>query len=142
MDESHREIETALHSARVPPHLAICGMGQTDPREQLVGTLVALVARKRLQRRLEPEMLAPGQQRVECRLLQRRTDGGSDLRPFRDDVVAGHAGRPRRRRQQRRQHVDGRRLARSVRPQEAVDLAGLDTEIDSVDGANIPRGSA
>ncbi len=50
-----------------------------------------------------------------------------------DDVVAGDARRPRRRGEQGAQDLDGRRLARPVRSEEAVDLAGADVEVDAGD---------
>ena len=42
--------------------------------------------------------------------------------------------RPADGRQQRREHVHGRRLARAVGAEEAVDLARADLEVDAVDG--------
>src|SRR5204863_8095970 len=65
--------------------------------------------------------------------------GGPDCRThmlsFGDHVVAGHARGAGGRREQRRQHVHGRRLAGSVRAEEAVDLARGDGKIDPVHGA-------
>src|SRR5262249_48410762 len=90
-----------------------------------------------VQRRLQPQVLASGQERVERRLLQRGPDRRAHLRPVAHDVVPGDGRTPRRGREERRQHVHGRRLAGAVRPEEAVDLAGLDTQVDPVDGANI-----
>src|SRR4029450_10484676 len=52
-----------------------------------------------------------------------------------DDVVAGDASRPFRRREKRDEHVHRRRLARAVRAEEAVDLPWRDAEVDPVDGA-------
>ena len=80
-------------------------------------------------------MIAAGQHRVERGLLERGADHAAHLRALRDDVVAAHAGLAGGRRQQRRQHQDGGRLAGAVRPEEAVDLAGLDVEVDPVDRA-------
>ena len=56
------------------------------------------------------------------------------LGPLLDDVEAADARRAGGRRQQRRQHQHGRRLAGAVRAEEAVDLAVLDGELDPVDG--------
>jgi len=85
---------------------------------------------------LQPHVLAAGQQRVERRLLQRRADRGAHMRTLLDDVEAGHARRPFGRRQQRRQHQHRGRLAGAVGTEEAVDLAGLDFQVDPV---NRPR---
>src|SRR5512132_2362239 len=45
----HREVEPALHPARVAADLSVGRMRQPDARDQLVGALVPLAARQRLQ---------------------------------------------------------------------------------------------
>jgi hypothetical protein len=97
--------------------------------------LLPLVAGDAVHRRLEPQVFASGQKRIERGLLQRGTDRFSHLRPLLDDVEAGNARCSGSGRQQRGQHVHGRRLPRTVRTEEAVDLAGLDAQVDAVDGA-------
>src|SRR5436305_1911714 len=44
VDERHRQVEPALHPARIAAYLAVGGVCQPDPRDQLVRTLVALAA--------------------------------------------------------------------------------------------------
>jgi len=61
-------------------------------------------------------MLATRQVGIERSFLQRRADDLSYRRAFVDDVEARDARRASARRQQRREHVDGRRLAGAVRP--------------------------
>ena len=78
-------------------------------------------------------MVAAGEERVERRFLERGADRRAHLRPLADDVVAADPRSAGRRRQQRRQHQNGRRLARPVRAEEAVDLARIDVEVDPVD---------
>ena len=137
MDERERQVEPPLHAARVALDLAVGGLGQADALEQLVGRgAVALGARQRLQRGLQAQVLAAGEQRVERRLLQRGADRPrAPAAPSRDDVEAADARRAGGRRQQRRQHQHGGRLAGAVRAEEAVDLARADREVDAVDGA-------
>ena len=77
-------------------------------------------------------MLGAGEERIEGRLLEGGADHGAHLGAFADDVVAADPGGARRGRQQRGEHVDRRRLAGSVGPEEAVDLAGLDAQVDPV----------
>ena len=134
MHESHREIEPALHPARVAADLPVGRVRQSDAGNQLVGTLVAFAARERLQRCLQAKMLTSGQQRVERGLLEGGADRGTHVRALGDDVVARHSCHTRGGRQQRCQHVDGRRLAGAVRSEEAVDLPRSDREVDSVNG--------
>ena len=80
-------------------------------------------------------MLAACEERVEGRLLQRRADPHAHLRPLVDDVESAHTGGARGRREKRRQHVHGRRLAGAVGAEEAVDLARGHCEVDRVDRA-------
>src|SRR5215212_4674375 len=96
-------------------------------------TPLALLPREPVQCGLEAKVLAASQERIQRRLLQRRTYRGPHLRPLVHDVVAGHGGRATRGRKERRQHQNGRRLPRPVRPQEAVDLAWLDAQVYAVD---------
>ena len=132
--ERQRQIEPALHAARVAADLAVGRVGQPDALDQLVAARAPLRLRHALQRRLQPHVIAARQQRVQRRLLQR----GADRRPHRgalaDDVVTRHARRARGGRQQRGEHQHRRRLPGAVRPQEAVDLAGRDLQVDPVDG--------
>jgi hypothetical protein len=101
--------------------------------QQLRGPLLALALAQPVKPALQPQVLAGGQVRVERRLLERRADRAPHRGTLLDDVVARDEGRARGRRQQRRQHVDRRRLSGAVRAQEAVDLARLDAQVDAVD---------
>ena len=74
MHEREREVEPALHAARVAADLAVGRVGQPDALEQLVAARAALRLRQALERRLQPHVLAAGQQRVERGLLQRGAD--------------------------------------------------------------------
>jgi hypothetical protein len=89
-----------------------------------------------VQRALHPQQLAAGHQRVDRRLLQGDADRAPHGVGVGDDVVAGDARRPGRGPQQRREDPHGGRLARAVRPEEAVDLARRDLEVEPVDGAD------
>ena len=75
VDEREREVEAPLHPARVRAHLALGRGLQADALEQLVGPLVALGLRDAVQRRLEAQVLAAGQQRVERGFLEGGADG-------------------------------------------------------------------
>ncbi len=95
VDEREREVEPALHPARVAADLAIGRVVEADAVEQLVRTRPALRARQRLEARLQPQVLAAGEQRIERGLLQRSPDRLAHLRPLLDDVEAADARRPR-----------------------------------------------
>ena len=124
VDEGEGEVEAPFHPARVAGDLAVGGVGEPDPLDQRVAAGDPLLARKAVQRRLQPHVVAGGQVRIEGRFLERGADRRPHRRAFADDVVAGDPGAAAGRRQQRRQHVDRRRLAGAVRAEEAVDLAG------------------
>ena len=133
VDQREREVEPPLHAARVGPDLPVAGRGEPDAGEQCVDQRLPLRSADPVQRRLQAQVLATGQERVERRLLQRRADRRADLRPLPHDVEAGHRRPAGRGREERRQHVHRRRLPGPVRAQEAVDLAGRDRQVDPVD---------
>ena len=136
MDEREREVEPPLHPARVAADLAVGGVGEADPLEQLVAARSALgLGDARAARSAAACARGPVSSGVERRLLQRGADRRAHPRPFGDDVEAADPRDAAGRRQQRRQHQHRRRLAGAVGPEEAVDLARLDLEVDAVDRA-------
>ena len=135
MHERQRQVQTPLHAAGVAADLAVGRVGQPQPREQLGAPNCALLAGQAVQRGLQAHVLGAGEQRVEGRLLQGRPDHRAHARALAHDVVAGHARAARRGGQQRGEHQRGRRLARPVGPEKAVDLTGGDVEVDAVDSA-------
>jgi hypothetical protein len=135
VDEREREVEPALHPARVAADLAVGRLGEPDAGDQAVAAALALVAGQPVHPGLEAHVLARRQERVERRLLEGDADRIADGGALLDDVVAGDPRRAGGRREEGGQHVDGGRLAGAVRAEEAVDLTGSDREIDPVDGA-------
>ena len=135
MDQSQREIQAALHPARVAADPAIGRLGQANPLEQRLGAPAAVVARQALERGLEDEMLAAGEDRVERSFLERGPNRRPDLAALADDVEAADRGATAGRRQQCGQHQHRRRLAGAVGAEKAVDLAGRHRQVDAVDGA-------
>ena len=126
VDERQREVEPPAHAARVAADLAIRRLGQPDPGDQLVAAAQRVGLGEPVHSRLESHVLARGQELVERRLLKGDADHVAHLGPLLDDVVARDSRRAGRRRQQRREHVHRRRLARPVGAEEAVDLARRD----------------
>ncbi len=135
VNQRQREVEPSLHASRVAGDLAVACVGEPDALEEIVRASASLILPHALERRLEAEVVPPGQERIERGFLEGDTDQRAHLRPFLDHVVAPDAGRPGGRRQQRRQDVDGRGLAGAVRSEEAVDLAWCNRKIDPVDCA-------
>src|SRR5581483_840636 len=87
--ERQRQVEAALHAARVGADLPVGGEPEADALEQLVRAERAFGARDRVERHLQAEVFAAGEERVERRLLERRADRRAHLRPLADDVESG-----------------------------------------------------
>ena len=113
VDEREREVEPALHPAGVRPHLAVGGVGQADALEQLVA---ARLAAPRAARRGAPSAGACARGRSAAGRAPppgaRRRSPSAPSGPRWTMSKPGHRRRARARRQERRQHVDGGRLAR------------------------------
>ena len=135
MHERQREVKAALHPSRVPADSPVSGLGEADALEQCLRPPATLGAGQALQRGLEHQVLAAGEDRVERGLLEGGADHGAHLSALPDDVESTNGRAAARRRQQRREHQHGRRLPGAVRPEETVDLTGRDREVDSVNCA-------
>ena len=85
MRQSEREVEAPLHPARIATDLPVRGQPQADALEELVRASVPLGSRDPVERELELEMLAAGQERVERGLLKRRADRPPHRRPLLHD---------------------------------------------------------
>ena len=134
MHEGEREVEPALHAARVAADAPVRRLDEADTLEQLAAAADALGLGHAVHPGLQPHVLATREEWVERGLLEGGADGGAHARALAHHVEAGDAGRARGRRKQRREHEDGGRLAGAVGPEEAVDLAGRDVEVDAVHG--------
>jgi len=128
-DQRHREREALLHALGVVAGQPIRVVGQANGVEEGVGVVVGAF-------RLDgPLQILPTQKRVvEAVALGEDAGaladvGGAGLR-----VEAEHLDGPARRPDEIEQDVDGRRLARAVRAEEAEDLAALDGQIEVVHG--------
>ena len=116
-----------------PPTRRSAASVEAHALEQRLGALPALPGRDPLEGRLQHQVLAAGEDHVQRGLLERGADRCADLRALAHDVESAHGCVPAGRRQQRREHQHGGRLAGAVRSQEAVDLAGLHGQVDPVD---------
>ena len=86
VDQGEREIEPALHPARVAANGSVGGLDQPDPLEQLGATRLALRFRDPLEGRLEVHVLPGVEMRVQGRGLEGHADRGSDLWTLVGDV--------------------------------------------------------
>ena len=102
--------------------------------EQRVGAAAAFGERQAAQRAHEGDRLARMHRRIEPALLGQIADLGRGLERA---LAAEHAARAARRVDDPEQHAQGRRLARAVGAEQAVDRAGRDGEADAVDRAGL-----
>ena len=136
--ERQGEVEAALHAAGVAADLAVGRLGQPDALEQL--------GRRGSRGRPWPGRAGPPCRSMCSRPVRKLSSAASwsaapmlpaHVGALGGDVEARHRRAARRGRQQRGEHVDGGRLAGAVGPEEAVDLARRDLEVDAVDGVDV-----
>ena len=126
-DQRLADAEPLAHPARVGLETAVGHVGEADPGQDVVDTLIVRSSRRRIERGHEAHRVAAGHPVVEARLLGEVADLAPVGRPGRDRD-AGHGRRAARRPGQAGEQLDRRRLARAVRPEEAVDGAGRDVQ--------------
>jgi hypothetical protein len=134
--ERERQVEPATHAARVASDLPVSRLGEADALEELGGAVARLGAAQSVQRALHAQQLAAGHQRVDRRLLQRDADRAPHRVAVVDHVVPGDERAAGGRAQQRGEDPHHRRLSGAVGPEESVDLAFADLEVQAVDGAD------
>ena len=124
------EAEALTHSQRVFCDLVVDAVGKTDESGDLLypsGTDAAVHAGILL------EVLAPGEILVHLRVLDDPAYVSHRLLEIVCDVVSAYADAARFDTKQSQHQFDGRRFARTVRSEEAEDLAGIDVQRDAVE---------
>ena len=140
--ERRREVQAALHPARVAVDPPVGRVLELDEREQLAGPRGRVTGREAEEPSLQDEKLAARLARVEPGLLQRDADPAPDLVRLAGHVHAGDARAPGRDRQQRGEHADGRRLAGAVRAEEPEDPARVDAQVHAAHRLDVPVAAA
>ena len=141
MDERDRQVEAALHAARVGRDTPVEGVADVDELGQLAEAARGGRAAQAVKARLQAQQLAAGLFRVNRGGLQSGADREAHLLGLVHHVEAGDARAASRGHEQRAEHPHHRRLAGTVRPEEAVDLAARDRQVDAVDGAQVAEGA-
>jgi hypothetical protein len=119
---------------RVAADAVLRAVAQLDQLEHL---LDAALRRRLVVVREQRQVPAAGEVRVEAGPLDEACHALECLRSLDQRVAAEEAGRPGGRPDQPEQHAQRGRLARAVRPEVAVDVSGLDYEVDAVDGDDL-----
>ena len=132
-DERGRDIEAAAHPTRVGPDRPRCGLEQLEALEEFLHPRAKLPTGQLAETAHEPQVLAARQVRVDGRELAGQPDQATHRRRLARHVDTQHHGPPPIGPQDRRQDPDHRRLARTIRPQQAEHAADGNLEIDVID---------
>ncbi len=97
VEQAHRDVEPALHAARVGLDLAVGGVGEAEALERLGRAALQLGAGDAVELALEHEVLAPGGLAVGAVLLRDDADRVADAHGLGEHVEPGHARAARRR---------------------------------------------
>jgi hypothetical protein len=135
--ESARDFNAAPHSAGEILHLRIAPLREFDRLKQLVDQLHPRGARHTIQLREDDQVLLDAQLEIAGHRLRDDANRSPHAVGLFDHIEAVDERGPRRRRQQRHQHPDERRLAGAVRSQKSEDLPFLNGEADAVDGGEL-----
>ena len=125
------DLQAAPHAARERADGPVLAVPQPDHLHHLLHPRGDEVGLHPVELGVELEVLGGGQVAVERRVLEDQADVAPDVVALGDDVVTGHGGPARGRLCQRAEHVDRRRLAGAVGPEEAEHLAHPDLEVDA-----------
>jgi hypothetical protein len=137
--QARPEVEPAAHAARVRPQQAPAGVGEVEHREQLVGALLGGGLAEPPEPADEDEVLAAGEVLVDRGVLPGQPDDAAHQLRLAQHVVARDRRPAAVGAQQRREDVDGRGLARTVRAQQPGDRALGDDEVDAAQRAKRPE---
>ena len=132
-DEGHREVEAALHPARVGGERLAGGLDEVELLEQLGHPGLRALRSEVAQPGHQQEVLLAGEQLVDRGELAGEADRGADAVGVAHDVASVHECRAAVGPHQRGQDVHGRRLAGAVRAEQRGDGARAHGEVDVVE---------
>ncbi len=136
VDQRTRQVQPALHPARVALHRPVGVFAQGHDFEQVVRPTVCVCVRNSKQPGLQHELFPPRLKVIEADLLECDANRLTDLVRVLEDVQSANLRRPGSRPKQRREHPHGCGLAGTVLTQEAEDLALRYVQVDSINGPN------
>ena len=142
-DEAADQVHLLAHAARELGDAAVARLVQAEPLQQLVDALAHRAAAHAVELREHPELLAHGEDAVAGVLpsgdhrdpRSQRAEVAGDVEPV--DACGARAGR-----EQRHQDLDQRRLAGTVGPEQAVELAAPHLEVDAVERRDLAAAGA
>ncbi len=132
-DHRRREVEASAHPARVRAHQTAARVAELELVQQLACALARLAAAEVVETADHLEVLGAGQVVVDGRVLAGEPDPLANLGRMAEYVDSGDARRALVGLQQRGQDPHCRRLAGTVRPEQAEHDPGLHAEVDPVE---------
>src|SRR5207248_2379452 len=127
------DVEPALHAARVLVDAIVGPVGQAHQVQAGIHPLRETARTKPVQAAEEMEVLPTGEIGIKGDLLWHVADASLGFEWALLDWYPSHLNVSPVGAEETADHRDGRRLARAVRAQEPVALAGIDVEADPVD---------
>ena len=128
VEQPARDLDAAAQATRELAHRLVGVLGEAEPLDPISRALGGRVEVE--QPRVQRELLARGQLRVERRLLEHHADLPPHRGAFAHHVVSEQERRTGGRREQRGEHTHRRRLARPVRAEQAEADPARHVEID------------
>jgi hypothetical protein len=127
------DLQPTLHAAGVRADHRPAAVPQVHHVEDKLHPGVQLGAGHAVKVGVEPQVLLAGEVGVQRRVLEDQPDVAPDRVPLPEYVVPGHPRGPRGGVREGAQDLDGGRLARSVRAEEAKGLTRPNLEVDAAD---------
>ena len=128
------DLQPALHPARERAHERRAAIGQAHELEHRVEPRGHAGASQPIDGGVEAQVLLGAEMLVERGLLEDEADAPANLGALPHDVESRHPGAAGRGPQQRAKHLDRRRLAGTVGPEEAEQLPRRHAQVDAAHG--------
>jgi hypothetical protein len=129
VQQTARDLDAAAQATRELAHGLVRVLGEAEPLDPVARARGGRVEVE--QARVQRELLARGQLRIERRLLEHDADLPAHRGALAHDVAAEQRDLARARREQRREHAHRRRLARAVRAEQAEADPARHVEVDA-----------
>ena len=138
-DERAGQVDAAPHPTRESLYRSILGIHQVEQLDEFTRPLRRPAPPEVVQHPDHEEVLEPGEVLVDRSVLTARATHPTDLLRVGEHVYAVDRGRPGIRADERRQHLDRRRLARAVRPEQRCDGSFGHRQVEPVESADDRR---
>src|SRR5579885_2242139 len=136
VQQAPRDLKPAAHPARKSFDERVAAFPKLEEFEERLGALAPLALRDAVEDAVDFHVLPRRQILVETWVLEDDAEASAHLIALDRRVESVELYLAARRSQERRQHLDGRRLPRAVRAEEGEDLAAMHLERNVVNGGD------